>query len=117
MATISHIPNPLSVAVKTASYTITAGRYARVTANVIGTATFTINAATALQGTQNNVLSSSSMTVVGDARLSTTTGVGTSAAYGVVADQKNLSETYYLPEGTIINGTGSWRAVVEEYGG
>jgi hypothetical protein len=28
-----------------------------------------------------------------------------------------LSEVYFMPAGTVINGTGTWRATVEEYGG
>jgi hypothetical protein len=119
MSTISHIPNPVSVSVKTALYTIPSDRYARVTVNVIGSATFTINAVTALSGTQNNVLASSTMqTGANNAGTLSVGGNGTAgntAAYGVIADQKNLSETYYLPGGTVINGTGVWRAVVEEY--
>lgn len=117
MSTYSHIPNPATVSVRTAGYTIPADRYARAVVNVIGTGTFTIGGVTALAGTQNNVLGSSSWGWsngnVGTA--STNSGVPSGSVYGFVADQKNLVHDYFLPAGTVINGTGTWRAVVEEY--
>lgn len=118
MSTISHIPNPAFVSVVSAGYTIPASRYARAVVNVIGSGTFTINAVTALAGTQNSVLSGSNM-VVGtgseNGLRAATFGGPYANAYTTVVDQKNLVQDYFLPAGTIINGTGTWRAVVEEY--
>lgn len=124
MATYSHIPNPASISVKTAGYTIPANRYARVIANVIGSATFTINGSTALSGTQNSVLGSDNLricTYSGTTNFLATPPAAPSAfgavgsAFTEATQQHNLVQEYFLPAGTIINGTGTWRAVVEEY--
>ena len=124
MATITHIPNPASVNVRTAGYTIPADRYARAVANVIGSATFTINGVTALAGTQNSVLASDNLrlsSVDGSTPGGLYSGVsansiqGVGGAFSEATQQQNLVQDYFLPPGTIINGTGTWRAVVEEY--
>jgi hypothetical protein len=129
--------NPVSVSVKTASYTIPAGKFARVVVNVIGSGTFTINGNTALSGTQNNVITSvnnmyrapgsgviaASQPYQPGAIQTTVSGTTTSQGsaqnsllvYGNETDQKPLIQDYYLSTGTVINGTGTWRATVEEY--
>jgi hypothetical protein len=107
---------PASISVKTASYTIPAGRYARVLVNLEGSATFTINAVLALRGTQNNILSGSSL-VLGtpSPALLTTSSTGTGSAFTSTADQKVVVQDFWCPTGTVISGTLTWRAVVEEY--
>lgn len=109
---------PVAVSVRTASYTIPPGRYARVVVNLEGSATFTIGGVTALRGTQNNVLSSSNTQMSGTAptqlAINSSAGTGT-AAFGVSASQKVLIADLWLPAGTVISGTGTWRAVVQEF--
>lgn len=124
--------NPVSVSVKTGSYTIPAGKYARAIVNVIGSGTFTINGTTALSGSQNNVITNvnnlyrdnraatvSGISVVQGGLISgsgqTGAGSGVLLVYGNETDQKPLVHDYFLPTGTVINGTGTWRATVEEY--
>ena len=111
--------SPVAISVRTASYTIPAGRWARVVANVEGTGTFTVNGTTALRSTQNNVLASSPLrTAVSNSTvhlLTLTNGTGTGDAYGAVTDQKTIVGDFNLPTGTVINGSGTWRATVEEY--
>jgi hypothetical protein len=123
---------PVAVSVRTASYTIPAGRYARVTVNVIGSGTFTIGGVTALSGSQNNVITSnnglfrspgtpnfSGGTAPGGLAQVTSAGSQTTGAplavFSNEADQKPLVIDYWLPAGTVINGTGTWRAVVQEF--
>jgi hypothetical protein len=115
---------PASVSVKTASYTIPAGRYAYVVANVEGTGTFTIDAATALRSTQNSVLASDNLRTStpasqqSSALYTSTSDASASAiggAFNETTDQKTVVHGYWVPSGTIINGTGTWRAVVTEY--
>ena len=117
---------PESVSVETGSYTVPAGKYARVTVNLEGSATFTIGGATALRGTQNTVLASDNLRI-SDA--SFPTGAGTlsadtigaadlGAAGGAFSEstrQVTVVQSYFLPTGTLINGTGTWRAVIEIY--
>lgn len=136
MATTSFNHKPASTTVRTASYTIPAGRYARVVANVIGSGAFTIGGVVALQGTQNSVISSDNLTVVaqqgtvaggGQINIGGLLGTNTSnslnsvngggTAFNEATQQHNLVESYWVPEGTVINGSGTWRAVVEEYVG
>jgi hypothetical protein len=120
---------PFSVAVKTATYTIPAGYYARAIVNLEGAATFTIDAVTALRGTQNSVLGSSVLdyhnatdvggSVVGQTLYSgsgpTSAAARVGDAFTSVTDQKSITQELRLPTGTVINGTGTWRAVVELY--
>lgn len=135
MATLSHIPSPAAVSVKTAGYTIPVGRYSRCIVNLEGSATFTIDAVTALRGTQNNVLGSSPLSSIpfsavinaGGAQANrgslmtgntATTGnpdVTDADAFATATDQKTVVQDYFLPTGTVINGTGTFRVVVEEY--
>lgn len=117
---------PSAVSVKTGSYTIPAGKYAKVTVNLEGSATFTIGGVTAIRGTQNSVLGSSLLTTfngggAGSAdNNSLSTGVPTSensagAAFSSATDQKTVIAELWLPTGTVIDGTGTWRAVVQEF--
>ena len=112
---------PASTTVRTASYTIPAGFYARVVANVEGTGTFTIGGSTALRGTSNQVLASSVLdfkTSLGFQRLcveSSTAGSPDGNAFTSTTNATSTTESYWLPTGAVINGTGTWRAVVELY--
>lgn len=128
MASNLYIPfnfAPSSVAVKTASYTIPAGKYARLVVNLEGSATFTIGGVTALRGTQNSVLASdniklsvvsSSVGALGTHATGSVADLGSAGgAFNETTDQKTIVAEYWLPTGTIINGTGTWRAVVMEY--
>ena len=136
MASNLYIPfnfAPSSVAVKTGSYTIPAGKYARVVVNLIGSATFTIGGVTALSGTQNSVITSDNnlyrvggtpgtIATGNSGQLGTTSfsgapGTSTSAVtvFANTTDQKSTVAEYWFPTGTIINGTGTWRATVMEY--
>ena len=115
---------PVSVAVKTASYAIPAGNYARVTVNLEGAGTFTIGGVTALRGTSNSVLASDNLRTstnsnsqasslsVSDTNISPT-AVGT--AFNETTDNKVTIAVLWLPSGTTIAGTGTWRATVELY--
>lgn len=125
--------NPVSVSVKTGSYTIPAGKFARAVVNVIGSGTFTINGNTALSGTQNNVITSSANMyrdnrgasvsgiavvqggLISGAAVTGINGTGVSLVYANETQQQNLVKDFYLSTGTVINGTGTWRATVEEY--
>jgi hypothetical protein len=108
---------PASISVKTASYTIPAGRYARVLVNLEGSATFTINAVLALRGTQNSVINAGATIGVLSTVMNTNymgSNVGT-AAFTNATDQKTVVQDFWCPTGTVISGTLTWRAVVEEY--
>lgn len=116
MSTILMVQAPLSVAVKTAGYTIPANRVARCTVNLEGSATFTIDGTTALRSTQNTVLGGSSLKDTGTAgQLSTNSPTGTTSVFTASTDQKTIVHTVTLPAGTLIGGTGTFRVVVEEY--
>lgn len=115
---------PVSVSVKTASYTIPAGKYARVLVNLEGSATFTIGGVTAIRGTENTVLASDNLRTVTPASqqsnaLYTSTGETSASAVGGAFNesvrQTAITAELWLPTGTVINGTGTWRAVVMEY--
>lgn len=119
---------PESVSVVTGSYTVPPGKYARVIANVSGSSTFTIGGATALASTSAtwSVLASDNLRTVSGGGGSTnalftntaeTSIQAVGSAFNESTAQMNtaLSEVYFLPSGTVINGTGTWRAVVEQY--
>lgn len=116
MSTLQSLLAPVAVSVQTAGYTVPAGRVARVTVNLEGSATFTINAALALRGTQNTVMAGSG-TIFGNSGGSLHTSVtpGSGAAFTSATDQKTVVQTYTFPPGTVLNGTGTFRYVVEEY--
>jgi hypothetical protein len=112
--------NPVAVSVKTASYTIPTGRFARILINLEGSATFTIGGVTAIRGTQNSVLASDNLrtnTSLSNILVTTTdtNPTTTGAAFTETTDQKTVIAELWLPSGTVINGTGTWRAVVMEY--
>jgi hypothetical protein len=113
---------PTSVSVKTGSYTIPSGKYARVSVALLGDSTFTIGGTTCLESKTWSVLSSDNLRLADGAAtnaLFTTvgnTGIGsTGGAFNENPAYGNASCSYFLPAGTVINGTGVWRAVVEEY--
>lgn len=109
---------PASVSVQSGSYSIPAGNYARVTVNIDGTGTFTIGGTTALSSTEISVLSTTSLRMgftTTDALHTVGGQSGGPAATTSATDKKSVTATYFLPTGTAINGTGTWRAVVELY--
>jgi hypothetical protein len=113
---------PDSVSVITSSYTIPAGKYARVVVNLEGSATVTINGTTALRGTQNSVLASDNLAVrvsgATEGALINDGGTGSvslGAAYNETTDQKTVISDFWCPTGTVIGGTGTWRAIVTIY--
>lgn len=115
--------NPASIAVKTASYTIPAGKYARCLINVIGAGTFTINGVTALQGNADTwtTLASTSLSKGtsggGQALLTSTSAAPYTAAFSsdTGTDTSVITCEAWLPTGTVIAGSGTWRATVMEY--
>ena len=128
MATLSHIPNPVSIAVRTAGYTIPANRYARASVNVHVGGTFTINGTTALSSFANtwSVLASSPIQTIlfgggfgfshiATGQASSQPSNGAAFSSNTARSENSVTGEYYLPTGTVINGTGTWRAVVEEY--
>jgi len=170
MATVTHIPNPDFVSVKTAGYTIPLDTYARVVVEVDSGGIFTINGNNAVTseafgaidaynaGGGNNTTgytapanaraivninvgaaSANLHSIAGNAaagfQASATTGEPTIVYLGPsqsIAKQSNTAAVsytgvtipsnathrqaeFFLPEGTVINGSGNWRAVVEEY--
>jgi hypothetical protein len=116
---------PNSVAVITTSYTVPAGSFAKVLVNLEGSATLTVNGNTAIRGTQNSVLASDNLRTAtgGGANTSnalfTTTSDGSTGAIGSVfnetTDQKTVTSDIFVPSGTVISGTGTWRATVMLY--
>lgn len=148
---------PASISVKTASYTIPAGRYARIVAECDSGGTLTINAVTAITTaafvnvdssiTNNNLTytvptgflakltltrGGNSFTINGNAApadniqyefgpsggVSIGTDVlGTKSIQGVAvpSNATNRQGQFFVPTGTVISGTGNWRALVEEY--
>lgn len=123
MATLNMIQAPLSVSVKTAGYTIPVGRVAKLTVNLEGTATFEINGVTALRATQNSVLGSTNLQVGNSNGFGTALGTQgfsgtaspTGSAFASATDQKTIVANLVVPAGTVINGTGAFRVIVEEY--
>ena len=110
---------PLAVAVKTGSYTIPARRFAVVVVNVEGSGTFTIDGATAIRGTQYGILASDNLGNVNSIGALMANAVATNTASGTAFTEGTAQETVaveiVVPTGTIINGTGTWRATVTEY--
>jgi len=157
---------PVSVSVKTGSYTIPAGKYARVTVEVDSGGIFTINTINACTSAgfiaidqanaslaalsysvptdyRGSAAFSSTLTdtysIAGNSTININTNssspvgidLGPGSVYsmpgGVASNAKgihgvaipsnatNRQATYWLPTGTVINGSGNWRAVVEEY--
>ena len=153
---------PTSISVKTASYTIPAGKYARIVAECDSGGIFTINAVNAVTtsafvnidaSTANSVLytvpigfkasvsastitAAATLTVNGNGNLGiganafsqvfeigpngtiSLSGIGSTTAIQGLATPSNATHRqgeFYVPTGTVISGTGNWRAVVEEY--
>jgi hypothetical protein len=154
---------PASISVKTASYTIPAGRYARVYTECDSGGIFTINAVNAvvtaafvnidLQGTTSNfaytapsgfyakvtaaagggttfsVNGNVSQALTGTAYSSqfeigpsgtmavpsTFLSSGFIQGVAIPSNATNRQATFYVPTGTVISGSGNWKAIVEEY--
>jgi hypothetical protein len=158
---------PVSVSVKTGSYTIPAGNYARVLVECDSGGTFTIDTVTAVTTAAfvnidlaagsadlnhtvptgfRSIVSvattgADTITVNGNLLLSSTTpgfynsqlpnieigpggnvlitnSIGGSKSIVGVSIPSNATHRqaeFWLPSGTVINGTGTWRAVVMEY--
>lgn len=169
MATISHIPNPISVSVKTAGYTIPADRYARaivecdsggivtidgvnaittspfINVDQSATSTTTYSVPTGYKFTAASMGSSGASTINsfnGNTSASYTSGAGLSgqvagasvgpggsataalsgntcqvSGVAVPSNATHRQAELFLPAGTVLSGSGNWRAVVEEYGG
>lgn len=115
---------PFSVSVKTSSYTIPAGYYARAIVNLVGTSNFTIDGSSALECNQHSVLSSDNLKlntvdgVTGGLLTNWTTSSSPTAsgtAFNETSDIKIVTCEFRLPTGTLIDGSGGWRATVELY--
>jgi len=153
---------PVSVSVKTASYTIPAGQYAYVVAYLQDGGSFTIDGSTVLvsksgglsarsgtltggqsftvaannrwegqilytSGTNVSIggvsITSPSGTMVtgivlGPSAVITHTGTNQTVYSGVEIPEENfteISEGFWVPTGTVINGAGDWRATVSLY--
>jgi hypothetical protein len=157
---------PISVSVKTASFTIPFNRFARVTVEVDSGGIFTINGVTAVtsaaflnidvsitnaEATYNvptgyraviasmggffsgeNYFNGNSLASypnnagqsanvagaqIGPGGQAIATGGGTRQIAGVAipSNATNRQAVFMLPPGTVISGSGNWRAVVEEY--
>lgn len=121
---VPFINMPYSVSVQSSSYTIPAGYYARCTASLKGNSTFTIGGSTALYCSSNSVLASDNLITANGTGGNLNGALGTAAlgagqsnavgsAFNEATDEKVMAKDYWLPSGTIINGTGTWAAVVE----
>jgi hypothetical protein len=156
---------PVSISVKTASYTIPAGRYAKVYTECDSGGIFTINAVNAvvtaafvnIDLTNSNISQQVTYTVPSnykaDVSFYTTSGntyitsgnnaVGISPSGSMInlplgpggslvaqrdtnsfasvtgnatpSNATNRQATFTVPTGTVISGSGNWKAVVEEY--
>ena len=120
---------PASVSVKTSSYTIPIGKYAYVSANVEGTGTFTIGGDIALRGTTSSQITNTSS--IARSRLGSfpntssssilttnaTPDAGDSASfgYGSATFTESVTSSYWIPAGSVISGSGTWRATVSLY--
>jgi len=116
---------PLSVSVKTGSYTIPSGKYAYVSANVEGTGTFTLGGDIALRGTTTAQVTNTASTLRGNgdmfpslsgALILASEGPNgddvESLTYSSVTFSESVTSAYWLPAGSVINGSGTWRATV-----
>lgn len=111
---------PIAISVKTGSYTIPSGRFAKITVNIEGTGTFTINGVLAFRGVQSTLLSSleiyGSNLYARNIKVDIGSNDGKTGNLAIsTTDQKPLVAEIFAPAGTAINGTGVWRAVVQEY--
>lgn len=119
--TIPFNHQPISTSVKTSSYTIPAGNYARASVFILGTGTFTIDGLVACGGVQNTVLASDNL------KLGTTSlpgalitaasdsGYSTGGAFTEATDLKPIVAEYWLPTGTVVSGSGTWAVTIELY--
>jgi hypothetical protein len=155
---------PASISVKTASYTIPAGRYARVYTECDSGGVFTINAVNAVvtspfinvdvntgaatvsytvpsgylaalncgmtNGTTATLAINGNLSIGGNQIQQGTFGAGPGGSYSLVSSSFNVvtlqgvatpsnatnrQATFYVPTGTVISGSGNWKAIVEEY--
>lgn len=119
--------NPASISVKTASYTVPSGKYAKVHYNLEGSASISIDGVTAVRGTQASQLGSSQMVgyngggtggadnFVLSASQPLSTAASAGLAFTSVTGQVTVVGDIFAPSGTVITGAGTWRAVVMEY--
>lgn len=155
--------NPTSVSVRTSSYTIPAGRYAKVFADCDSGGIFTINGVNALvtfaflnvdqtassgvtytvpsgyvasvsaiqsAGSVNLSVNANLNETLAVSRYSTIFSIGPSGTMSlsnigggsycvqgsaVPSGPTNRAAEFFLPTGTVISGTGNWRAVVMEF--
>jgi len=114
---------PVSIDVKTGSYTVPTGSYARCLASVSDGGTFTIDTKTALRSkasTSWSVLASDNIPFVSSGQIATASAAVTSTGGGFNETTAYTSGTtdsaeFWLPEGTVINGTGTWSGTVMLY--
>ncbi len=114
---------------------IPVGKYAYVTANAVGSGTFEVGGATALSGSSTTQTTNTSSNL----RYGTATGgvnsderhllsavgstnsgsaaspYGNAFGYGSETFNEVATASYWLPAGTVISGSGTWRATVSLY--
>jgi hypothetical protein len=120
---IPHDGNPTTATVKTGSYTVPAGSWAKVKAHCHGTATFTIDAIAALKTTQTTQTTKTASLLLMDnftsGQLATsaggTPGVTPAETFATVTFYPSVSEQFNVPTGTVLNVTGDARYTVELY--
>ena len=127
MATLNEIPKPNLIRVATAGETVPVGRLYVAKVCLVGAATFTLGGVAALVSTEHSVLASDNLRITTQSNGTTTSSnalfvgsdpasvSGAGTGFNENQAQQVLTQTYVLPEGTAFGGTGSWRAVIEEY--
>ena len=123
----NHLPS--SVNVQTGSYSIPAGYYARAVVNITGSGNFSVNGSNVLIGSQNTVLASDNLRTsnystgptndyIGSLTVTTTSDASwknpIGSAFNESTDEKVITQDYWLPSGTTINGS-NYRALIELY--
>ena len=115
---------PTSVLTITSSYAIPVGRYARVVYSLLGTATFIVNGSTIASTGTSGTFNSSPLryqtngTSNNLATVTNPNGSGSAnqgAAYGFGSVQDVGASYINVPTGTVLSGTGTWKAFVELY--
>lgn len=119
---------PSSVSIKTSSYTIPAGKYAKVNISLLGISYFTINGGVAIECTAHTVLATDNLRVttmaggatgnhlsVAQMDSSGQTLIAPGSAFNENTVNQLIQAEYWLPSGTVIAGSGTWKAVVQEF--